>query len=104
MSSSLDLLTLPSGEKASAAPPGADGDHGALSGGAHPLWADGHGPGAVQGPAVTRYEVALEQGVRLNKLTNLSDDVALALGVTSVRIAPVPGRSPWWVSKCPTKW
>ena len=65
---------------------------------------DGHVTGAVQGPAVTRYEVALEQGVRLNKLTNLSDDVALALGVTSVRIAPVPGRSPWWVSKCPTKW
>lgn len=41
---------------------------------------------------MTRYEVALEQGVRLNKLTNLSDDVALALGVSSVRIAPVPGK------------
>ena len=48
--------------------------------------------GAVQGPSVTRYEVALEQGVRLNKLTNLSDDVALALGVSNVRIAPVPGK------------
>ena len=30
--------------------------------------------------------------MRLNKLTNLSDDVALALGVSSVRIAPVPGK------------
>ena len=48
---------------------------------------DGHVTGAVQGPSVTRYEVALEQGVRLNKLTNLSDDVALALGVSSVRIS-----------------
>ena len=54
---------------------------------------DGHVTGAVQGPSVTRYEIALEQGVRLNKLTNLSDDVALALGVSSVRIAPVPGKS-----------
>ncbi len=48
--------------------------------------------GAVHGPSVTRYEVELEQGVRLNKLTNLSDDIALALGASSVRIAPVPGK------------
>ena len=73
-------------------PPGADGDHGRLSGVLTSFGIDGHVTGAVQGPAVTRYEVALEQGVRLNKLTNLSDDVALALGVTSVRIAPVPGK------------
>ncbi|MDF2838711.1 MAG: ftsK [Evtepia sp.] len=48
--------------------------------------------GAVRGPSITRYEVELEQGVRLNKLTNLSDDIALALGASSVRIAPVPGK------------
>lgn len=48
--------------------------------------------GAVRGPSVTRYEVELDQGVRLNKLTNLSDDIALALGASSVRIAPVPGK------------
>ncbi len=48
--------------------------------------------GAVRGPSITRYEVELEQGVRLNKLTNLSDDIALALGAASVRIAPVPGK------------
>lgn len=48
--------------------------------------------GAVRGPSITRYEVELEQGVRLNRLTNLSDDIALALGAASVRIAPVPGK------------
>ena len=48
--------------------------------------------GVVRGPSITRYEVELEQGVRLNKLTNLSDDIALALGAASVRIAPVPGK------------
>ena len=46
----------------------------------------------VRGPSVTRYELALEQGVKLNKLTNLSDDIALALGATGVRIAPIPDK------------
>ncbi len=46
--------------------------------------------GVIRGPSVTRYEVELEQGVRLNKLTNLADDIALALGATGVRIAPIP--------------
>ncbi len=46
----------------------------------------------VQGPAVTRYEFELEQGVKLNRLTNLSDDIALSLGASGVRIAPIPGK------------
>ncbi len=46
----------------------------------------------TRGPAVTRYEVELDQGVRLNKLTNLSDDIALALGASGVRIAPIPDK------------
>ena len=41
---------------------------------------------------MTRYEVELDQGVRLNKLTNLADDIALALGATGVRIAPIPDK------------
>ena len=50
-------------------------------------------PGAVvHGPSVTRYEFTLDQGVKLSKLTNLSDDIALALGATGVRIAPIPGK------------
>ena len=46
----------------------------------------------VRGPSVTRYEFTLDQGVKLSKLTNLSDDIALALGATGVRIAPIPGK------------
>ena len=47
---------------------------------------------AVRGPSVTRYELELAQGVRMNKLTNLTDDIALALGATGVRIAPIPDK------------
>ena len=46
----------------------------------------------VHGPSVTRYEFMLEQGVKLSKLTNLADDIALALGATGVRIAPIPDK------------
>ena len=42
---------------------------------------------ATRGPAVTRYEAALEAGVKLSKITNLSDDIALSLGTSGVRIA-----------------
>ena len=44
----------------------------------------------VHGPSVTRYEFVLDQGVKLSKITNLADDIALALGATGVRIAPIP--------------
>ena len=89
---SLDLLTPPSGESAQAAHQELEGTLERLDSVLSSFGIDGHVVGAVQGPSVTRYEVSLEQGVRLNKLTNLSDDVALALGVSSVRIAPVPGK------------
>ena len=46
----------------------------------------------VHGPSVTRYEFTLEQGVKLSKITNLSDDIALALGASGVRVAPVPNK------------
>ena len=46
----------------------------------------------TRGPSVTRYEVELEKGVRLNKLTTSADDIALSLGATGVRIAAVPGK------------
>ncbi len=46
----------------------------------------------VHGPSVTRYEFTLDQGVKLSKITNLSDDIALALGVSGVRIAPIPNK------------
>ena len=46
----------------------------------------------IHGPSVTRYEFVLDQGVKLSKLTNLADDIALALGATGVRIAPIPDK------------
>ena len=47
----------------------------------------------VAGPSVTRYEFRLQAGTKLNKLTNLANDIALSLGVGGVRIAPVAGKS-----------
>ena len=46
----------------------------------------------TRGPSVTRYEVELEKGVRLSKLTSAADDIALSLGASGVRIAAVPGK------------
>ena len=46
----------------------------------------------TRGPSVTRYEVELDKGVRLNKLTTVADDIALSLGASGVRIAPVTGK------------
>ena len=46
----------------------------------------------VRGPSVTRYEFTLSQGVKLSKITNLQDDIALALGASGVRIAPIPDK------------
>lgn len=51
--------------------------------------------GAVTcGPTVTRYEILPEQGVRVNKITNLADDLKLSLAAASIRIeAPIPGKA-----------
>ena len=46
----------------------------------------------TRGPSVTRYELELQRGVKLSKVTNLADDIALALAAPGVRIfAPIPG-------------
>jgi S-DNA-T family DNA segregation ATPase FtsK/SpoIIIE len=46
------------------------------------------------GPVIAQYEVQLEAGLRLAKITNLADDLAIALRVPSVRIvAPIPGKN-----------
>jgi S-DNA-T family DNA segregation ATPase FtsK/SpoIIIE len=50
--------------------------------------------GIHTGPVITQYEVSLETGLRLNKVTALADDLALNLRVQSVRVvAPLPGRN-----------
>ncbi len=47
---------------------------------------------AIRGPAVTQYRLTLGQGVKVSRVVNLANDLALALAATSVRIeAPVPG-------------
>jgi len=46
------------------------------------------------GPVITQYEIELEKGLRLSKVTALADDLAIALRVPSVRVvAPIPGRN-----------
>lgn len=45
------------------------------------------------GPAITRYELKPAEGVRVSKIANLADDIALNLAATSIRIeAPIPGK------------
>ncbi|UYM82912.1 DNA translocase FtsK [Heyndrickxia coagulans] len=48
---------------------------------------------ASQGPSVTRFEVQPEPGVKVNKITNLNDDLKLSLAAKDIRIeAPIPGK------------
>ena len=46
----------------------------------------------TRGPSVTRYELKIDMGVRLARVTALADDIALALGASGVRIAAVPNK------------
>ncbi|KUP05524.1 stage III sporulation protein E [Bacillus coahuilensis p1.1.43] len=48
----------------------------------------------TQGPSVTRFEVQPEPGVKVNKITNLSDDIKLSLAAKDIRMeAPIPGKN-----------
>jgi len=50
--------------------------------------------GTVAGPHITRYELRLAPGVKMNKVANLKDDLAYALAATEIRIlAPIPGKT-----------
>lgn len=47
----------------------------------------------TQGPSVTRFEVQPDPGVKVNKITNLTDDIKLSLAARDIRIeAPIPGK------------
>jgi S-DNA-T family DNA segregation ATPase FtsK/SpoIIIE len=47
-----------------------------------------------KGPTITQYEVSLAAGIKVHKILNLSDDLAMALKAPSIRIvAPIPGKS-----------
>ncbi|WAA11193.1 DNA translocase FtsK [Fervidibacillus albus] len=46
-----------------------------------------------EGPSVTRFEISPEMGVKVNKITNLTDDIKLSLAAKDIRIeAPIPGK------------
>lgn len=48
----------------------------------------------MQGPAVTQFEITVEQGTKVSKIRNLADDLKLALAAKDIRIqAPIPGKS-----------
>lgn len=47
----------------------------------------------TNGPAVTRYEIQLNAGVKISKITGLAEDLALNLAVPTVLVAPVPGKA-----------
>ena len=49
--------------------------------------------GITHGPTVTRYDIKPAVGVRINKITNLSADIALSLATSSIRIAPIPNKA-----------
>ncbi|KRM72891.1 DNA translocase FtsK [Lacticaseibacillus brantae] len=54
---------------------------------------DGHVVDYTVGPTVTQFQVALASGVKVNKITNLNDDLKLALAARDIRIeAPIPGK------------
>ncbi len=49
---------------------------------------------SVRGPMITRFEVKPKAGVKISKIASLSDDIAMRLAATNVRIlAPIPGKS-----------
>ncbi|WP_071435507.1 DNA translocase FtsK [Bacillus kwashiorkori] len=52
-----------------------------------------HVVGVSEGPSVTRFELSPEPGVKVNRITNLSDDLKLSLAARDIRIeAPIPGK------------
>ncbi len=53
---------------------------------------EAHIVNVTRGPSVTRYELELDRGVKLSKVTNLADDIALSLGATGVRISAIPNK------------
>ena len=55
---------------------------------------NGHVSGIISGPRVTRYEISLEPGVKVEKITAISNNIAMQMEAESIRVlAPIPGRN-----------
>ncbi len=62
------------------------------------------GSSPTRGPSVTRYELELMRGVKLNKLTNLAG-TSPCLWVPPASVSPpLPAATAWWAWRCPTSW
>lgn len=48
--------------------------------------------GVTRGPTVTRYELTLQRGTKFSRVSNLSEDIALSLGASSIRISTIPDK------------
>lgn len=64
---------------------------------------EGRVTGVMPGPVVTMYEFEPAAGVRVNRIVNLSNDLAMAMKALSVRILPLFQGRQWWVSRFPIK-
>ena len=52
---------------------------------------------ATVGPTITLYEIVPDAGIRISKIKNLEDDIALSLSALGIRIiAPIPGKGNHW--------
>ncbi|MEG1979499.1 MAG: DNA translocase FtsK, partial [Victivallaceae bacterium] len=55
---------------------------------------NGHVSGIISGPRVTRYEISLEPGVKVEKITAIANNIAMQMEAESIRVlAPIPGRN-----------
>ncbi|MCY0881039.1 MAG: DNA translocase FtsK, partial [Firmicutes bacterium] len=90
----LSFLTAPDGRHGTGNGAGAARRAQVLASALHQFGIDVKLGEVSQGPAITRFEIIPPPGVKVSRIVNLSDDIALSLAATGVRIeAPIPGKS-----------
>ncbi len=89
---SLSLLAKPQGKKAAAAADELKLNSERLLDTLKSFNVDAQLINIVRGPSVTRFELTISRGTKFSKVTALSDDIALSLGASNVRIAPIPDK------------
>lgn len=90
----LALLTAPSSGRGEGRGPSAEQRGQVLVDSLRQFGIDAQLSDVSQGPAITRFEIVPPRGVKVSRIVNLADDIALSLAATGVRIeAPIPGKS-----------